>query len=231
MKFKIEYIKDVLGNNYLGIKIPNFLVDKYLKDLKYYLEDDNKYDLLVKNQKNRDNDKYHITVINVWDFNALTTTVGMQQKIDTLMQFDISDIQFMGIGEAKSYISEAYFIVCKSKILNDILKNLGLPEKDFHITIGFNPKDVFDKPKNQVIKLKSPFEKTIAKKLAQYDGKYTFVFDISNFDDVYNDEKNLNIISMTDSLLTLSVRDMKFQIGLVDDELKVLTESILKNGK
>ncbi len=226
MKFKISYVKDSIGNNYLGIKIPKYLIEKYLEDLKYYIEDDEKYDLLISNQQKRDANNYHITVVSAMELDSLFKKYGsgFHEKTNAILSFDI-DLQMLGIGEAKSYDKEAYFIVTKSHTLSEIRKTLQFPDKDFHITLGFNPKDVFDKPKNQVIKLKTPLQKEVDKQLKNTDGKYTFVFDIKNFDDTYNDERNLEFVSLTDNILTIKVRNTTFQIGMINDVLHVLTQS------
>jgi hypothetical protein len=57
----------------------------------------------------------------------------------------------IGVGQATKETNTAYFIVCESEKLDAIRTRFGLPKHDFHITIGFNPKDVHGVPKNKVL--------------------------------------------------------------------------------
>jgi hypothetical protein len=74
MTYYINYIKDILGNNYLGVNIPNGLYN-YFNELKEDIGDDD-YNLFTENQQRRDNGDYHITVINV-EYNKLSNDMGM----------------------------------------------------------------------------------------------------------------------------------------------------------
>ena len=78
----LSYIKDSIGNNYLGLKIDLSIVDAYLEKLKEITGDS--YNLLTNNQKNRDHGSYHITVINVAEFNNLTNNLGLENFVNSL---------------------------------------------------------------------------------------------------------------------------------------------------
>lgn len=149
----ISYIKDSIGNNYLGLKIDLSIVDAYLEKLKEITGDS--YNLLTNNQKNRDHGSYHITVINVVEFNNLTNNLGLNNFVNSLentLKIKITDLKLKGIGSAIDKIKNniTYFIVCESKTIDNILYNYNLPKKDLHITIGFDKKDVFDSSKSEV---------------------------------------------------------------------------------
>lgn len=153
MIYYLTYLKDRLGNNYLGIDLPIDIVDPYLSELKSKipLED---YNLLIANQQNRDHGQYHITVINVMEYNKLTKDMGVDKFINSLepiFHYEIDDLNMLGVGSAKKETNTAYFIVCESDKLDAIRIRFGLPKQDFHVTIGFNPKDVFGVRKNQLL--------------------------------------------------------------------------------
>lgn len=153
MIYYLTYLKDRLGNNYLGIDLPIDIVDPYLSELKSKipLED---YNLLIANQQNRDHGQHHITVINVMEYNKLTKDMGVDKFINSLepiFHYEIDDLNMLGVGSAKKETNTAYFIVCESDKLDAIRIRFGLPKQDFHVTIGFNPKDVFGVRKNQLI--------------------------------------------------------------------------------
>mgnify|MGYP006325814931 FL=1 len=98
---KLDYIKDTTGNNYIGINIYVDRVTPYLNKLKNIIRDD--YDTYVQNQQNRDRGHYHITVINVMDYNRISKEIGIDKFINSLehdfsQEFD--DVKFMGLGTA-----------------------------------------------------------------------------------------------------------------------------------
>ena len=67
MNHYITYLKDTLGSNYIGVKIQNTELNSFLDQLKDILGD--QYDGYISNQQKRDNGSYHITIINVMDYN------------------------------------------------------------------------------------------------------------------------------------------------------------------
>jgi hypothetical protein len=113
------------------------------------------YEIYTGNQKNRDLGKYHITVINVMDYNSLINRLGIDTFVNSLeavFDFEIDDVKLIGIGKAEKAGNTAYFVVIRSEKLDAIRNKYELPEQDFHITIGFKYKDVFGVRKNEVIK-------------------------------------------------------------------------------
>jgi hypothetical protein len=152
MVYYLTYLKDNIGQNYLGLKIPNEIVDPYLEELKNHLGGN--FDTYTENQQKRDNGHYHITVINVADYMRLCKG-GMDNFINSLepiFHYEIDDLIMKGIGMATKADNNAYFIVCESDKLGAIRTRFDLPPHDFHITLGFDPKDVFGVRKNEVMK-------------------------------------------------------------------------------
>lgn len=153
MVYYVSYLKDRLGNNYLGIDVPYEIVEPYLTKLEEILGKEN-YHIFTKNQQQRDHGNYHITVINVMDYNRLSKELGVDNFVNSLelvFDFEIDDLEMLGVGQAVKETNTAYFIVCQSDKLDAIRTRFNLPKQDFHVTIGFNPKDVFGVPKNKVI--------------------------------------------------------------------------------
>ncbi len=153
MVYYVSYVKDRLGNNYLGIDIPYEIVEPYLNRLEDVIGEEN-YQIFTKNQQTRDSGKHHMTVINVMDYNRLSKEMGVDKFINSLelvFDYEIDDLEMLGIGTATKDTNTAYFIVCKSDKLDAIRTRYELPKFDFHVTLGFNAKDVFGVPKNKVI--------------------------------------------------------------------------------
>jgi len=89
------------------------------------------------------------------DYNRLSKQIGVDKFINSLepiFHYEIDDLEIKGIGTATKETNTAYFIVCESEKLSAIRSRFELPEHDFHVTLGFNPKDVFGVRKNEVIK-------------------------------------------------------------------------------
>ncbi len=145
MEKRIEHIKDVGGQNYLAIKIEKSDIDKFLTDLKSHIGDE-AFEIYTGNQQKRDNEKYHITVINVMDYGRLTKSMGIDKFVSALqpiLEYVIDDLNMLGVGKAEGKGNTSYFVVCESDKLDAVRKRFELPKQDFHITIGFDKKDVF----------------------------------------------------------------------------------------
>lgn len=161
MIYKVGYVKDVIGNSYLGIKFTKSQMDPYLKDLYEIVDSNSKFEILISNQAKRDRREgsdytHHATIISVMEFNKLLKTMGskFQERIEIIQSLDISDLEIKGVGKAEKHNNEAYFVVLNSPTLNEIRSSLGLEFKDFHVTIGFDKKDVFGVRKSQPLKKK-----------------------------------------------------------------------------
>ena len=134
MIYYVTYIKDRIGNNYLGIKIPNSTVEPFLKDLKEIIGEAD-YNDFTENQIKRDNGSYHMTVINVMDYNKLAKDIGYDKfvnSLDSVLKYEIDDIKMMGIGTAERGGNRTYFIVCESDKLDAIRKRYELKEQDYN---------------------------------------------------------------------------------------------------
>jgi hypothetical protein len=152
MTHYLTYLKDVIGNNYVGINVPTADVEPHLERLKEVLGED--YEIFTQNKMTRDRGHYHITVINVMDYNRLAKEMGMSnflESLELIFKYPIEDLEMLGVGTASGKGNTTYFIVCQSDSLDAIRTRFNLPKYDFHVTLGFNKKDVFGVPKNKVI--------------------------------------------------------------------------------
>jgi hypothetical protein len=153
MTYYVEHIKDAIGQNYLGIKINNLDILPFLDKLRSVLSKED-YDLYTQNQQARDHGVYHMTVISVMDYGRLTKSMGMDKFVAALQpifEYEIDDLEMLGVGKAEAKGNTAYFVVCQSDKLEAIRTRFELSKHDFHITLGFDKKDVFGVPKNEII--------------------------------------------------------------------------------
>ena len=154
MTYYLTYLKDTIGNNYVGINIPEAVVEPHLEKLKEILGEED-FQIFTQNQMMRDNGHYHITVINVMDCNRLSKEMGMTdfvKSVELAFEYPIEDLELLGVGTASKGDNTAYFIVCQSDALDAVRTRFNLNKQDFHITLGFNTKDVFGVSKNMIIK-------------------------------------------------------------------------------
>jgi hypothetical protein len=220
MIYYVTYLKDTIGNNYLGIKFNNEVIDPFLDKLKEVLTEE-EYEVYISNQQKRDHGTYHMTVINVMDYNKLSKEIGMDKFINSLeIVFDteIDDLQMLGIGTANKNENTSYFVVCKSDKLDIIRDRYDLPKQDFHITLGFKWKDVFGVRKNQILENNSKFLKLLKQEFYKKEN-FNFIRQISNFDE--DKEREIIPISITESHLKILVGETIMDIGILDGENKL----------
>jgi hypothetical protein len=163
MTYYLNYLKDTIGNNYLGINIYLEIAQPFLNELKEIIGEED-FKIYTDNQKKRDHGHYHITVINVMDYNKLSKEEGVDKFVNSLepiFKYEIDDLRLMGIGTATKNENRAYFVVCESDKLDAIRTRYNLPKQDFHITLGFKWKDVFGVPKKELISKKDKFLKLL----------------------------------------------------------------------
>ena len=216
MIYYLTYIKDTIGNNYLGIDFPNGIVEPFLNELKDIIGEDD-FELFTENQKKRDHGSYHTTVINVMEYNSLAKKEGMDKFINSLessLKYEIDDFKMMGIGTAEKNVNRAYFVVCKSDKLDQIRERYGLPKYDFHITLGFKWKDVFGVRKNEVIKKEGKFLKLLKQEYYKNDN-WNFIKKIGNFD--LDPQAEIIPISITETTLTVKCDGNFIGISWMDD--------------
>lgn len=217
MIYYITHLKDKTGiNNYLGIDIPLDTIEAYLNELKEHIGELD-YEEFTKNQQLRDNSHYHITVINVMDYNRLMSQMGVDSfvnSLDPILKYDIDDLKMYGVGTAEKNGNRAYFIVCKSDKLDAIRTRFDLPQQDFHITIGFKDKDVHGVRKNEVLKKGSKFLQLLKSNFYKYNN-WEFVKEIGNFD--LDNRSEVVPIEITDTSMTFKCDGQYITVGYLDD--------------
>ncbi|NCQ51487.1 hypothetical protein GW796_06250 [archaeon] len=140
---KCNVIFDSKGNDYLALDISpsNFLpYESFMINHGFNHE--------VNLKKERDNGKYHITLINVAQWGFLIKK-GETDSILKQYNNQLFKLTPYGIGKAEKNGNTAYFLIFENDLLNNIRINSNLEQHDFHMTLGFKDKDVFGKPKNR----------------------------------------------------------------------------------
>lgn len=206
----ISQIKDVLQNNYLGVIIFEDFIKNFLEDFKNYIGDE-KYIIYTKNQKERDRGGYHLTVFNTIEYNKILLKKNIKDlsiQLEKLFNYPIDDLIMVGIGNAKHNNNESYFIVCKSEKIQNIRNIFDLPDKDLHITIGFNFRDVHGVPKNQVLKIDLAFIKLFKKYYYDDNEDFEWVKYLQNFNG--NEDYDIKILNLKDNSARFRIGDKHY---------------------
>ncbi|WP_448211143.1 hypothetical protein [Colwellia sp. MEBiC06753] len=131
-----QMLTDNAGLTYVGATVDQTAVAQYLTRLNQILQQD--FQRFRQNQINRDHGKFHITLVNPFEIKELTD-FQVQSLVDGKHQFEFDIID---LGMVKNETGSAYFVVAESESAEALRKGLQLSAKDFHITLGFAPKDV-----------------------------------------------------------------------------------------
>jgi len=220
MVYYVNYLKDVLGNNYLGLEIPVSVIQPYLNELKDILGEDD-YATFTDNQIKRDGGHYHITVINVMDYNRLSKSMGVDKfvnSLDPIFKYPIDDLRMMGVGRAQKNENVSFFVVCLSEKLDAVRGRFELGKQDFHVTLGFKWKDVFGVPKNELFKKESKFTQLLRSEFYKNEN-WGFIRKISNFD--LDSKAEIIPVKLTDTYLKVKCEGYYLDIGYQEDGEKL----------
>ncbi len=179
---------------------------------------DDEYQEFTKHKMLRDGSKFHITVINVMDYNRLCKDLGIDDFINSLepiFKYEIDDIRMKGIGTATKGENRTFFIVCKSDKLEAIRTRFDLPEFDFHITLGFKNKDVHSVRKNMVITKNQKFLKLLRVEFYKKNN-WDFVKEIGNFK--LDKLSDVVPVALNDNYLKVKCDGNIMDISLLDNQ-------------
>ena len=142
MKAQIVSLASKSGRPYLGIKVNPEWVTPYLDELRLHTSAA-EYQQLIGNQQERDSGQYHLTVISPPELELLDT-----EDTQTLIGLEVI-LQPLGVGKVTKLRNSAYFVVVECSVIDQHRDDLVLPEKDLHITLGFNVSDIHDRSKGR----------------------------------------------------------------------------------
>ena len=155
VKIKIVELQDSKGLVYAGGEISSTDLQLYLTQLKHILGDE--FSKFRKNQALRDHNTFHMTLVNPYEYRDLKTPMVFG---------DTFTVTLLGLGTVEKNVvlkavvpndvdkkdhnkHSTYFVVAESKEAQLFRQKLALAPKDFHVTLGFSPNDVFGLSKNK----------------------------------------------------------------------------------
>ena len=130
----INELTDSSGLVYLGAKVSLADINEYLTQFRNEVGDD-KYAMYRQYQSARDRHSFHVTLINPFEYQTIN-----KEKLKLSQPFRVT---LHGLGRVENTDKESYFVVASSRDGQFIRQELLLKNKDFHITLGFFPGDVY----------------------------------------------------------------------------------------
>jgi len=132
IQIKVVKLTDNSGLTYIGGKVSAADLAPYLSQMKQILGDD--FALFRQNQSARDHHTFHLTLINPYEYQTLT------KDVDIGASFSVS---LHGLARVSVDDKSTYFVVAHSLQAKSYRQSLVLNNKDFHVTLGFNPSDIY----------------------------------------------------------------------------------------
>lgn len=139
MKLKSQKLISSSGSPYLGSYVQPFVIAPYQKALIDKIGRERSIRLFF-NRRKRDGILHHVTIIAPSELRY----PEWRPEIGKILDF-----QIVGMGRAFEGQFEAAFVVLSSLEASRLRKHYNLPPRDFHITVGFDPKDIHHKHKDR----------------------------------------------------------------------------------
>lgn len=223
MYYKIQYVKDNINDsaNSLGIIFNQNEIYNFIDDFKKV---EPNWEIFLEN-KIKENEKFFLEILNKFELTELFNK--NYKKIENILQMEVTDLNFKGLGSNDGEFDTVYYVICESDLLSEIRKSLSLDPIDFNITIGFDKKNIknIDRSDKTIIEIETDFEKTIKEKLEDNNNEYSFIFNIGNFPNHLKIDDKIKIIEKNKENILIGIDDSIISIMLIDqgngDELWV----------
>ncbi|WP_019026463.1 hypothetical protein [Colwellia piezophila] len=132
IQIKVIELTDNSGLKYIGGKVNAADLDHYLSQMKKILGDD--FALYRQHQSARDHHAFHMTLINPYEYQTITQDIALGSSLS---------VSLNGLGRVKQGNKTTYFVVGQSLEVASYRQKLALTKKDFHVTLGFYPSDIY----------------------------------------------------------------------------------------
>jgi len=137
IRIQIKELKDNSGLVYIGAAVYKADLSPFLAELKSELKEE--FIKYRQNQASRDHQQFHLTLINPYEYQNIDSLHSAQLlKIDQHI-----NVSLLGLGKASKENKTTFFVVAQSPDAKFYRQQFILPNKDFHITLGFEPQDVY----------------------------------------------------------------------------------------
>ncbi len=154
LRLSIRKLADSQGQVYLGALVSRAELLPYLAQLKTILTGD--FERFRANQAARDQQSFHLTLINPIEYQHVDKQL-VEQLLSPSINVNFSSqlqVRLLGLGKAENAGKSSYFVVAQSNDAQLIRQRFLLNHKDFHVTLGFDPSDIYDVKKDSSTLLK-----------------------------------------------------------------------------
>jgi hypothetical protein len=143
IRVRITQLKDNQGQVYLGAIISRAELSPYLVKLEQLLG--NSFQVFRKYQAARDHQLFHMTLLAPQEYQfADKTLVAKLLAPDFNSNFSSQlNVTLLGLGKVEQENKQTYYVVAQSNDAQLIRQRFLLKNKDFHVTLGFNPNDIY----------------------------------------------------------------------------------------
>lgn len=143
IRVKLTQLKDNQGQVYLGAIVSRAELSPYLAKLEQLLGDD--YQAFRRFQAARDHQMFHMTLLAPKEYQLADKAL-----VEKLLAPDFNsnfssqlNVTLLGLGKVVLEDKQTYFVVAQSHDAQLIRQRFLLKNKDFHVTLGFKPSDIY----------------------------------------------------------------------------------------
>ncbi len=149
LRLQVTKLSDSQGQVYLGALVSRAELLPYLTQLKGILKDD--FETFRANQAARDHQLFHMTLLSPNEYQLVDKVL-----VDKLLAADFKsnfpkqlNVSLLGLGKVEKDDKKTFFVVAQSSDGQLIRQRFLLPAKDFHMTLGFEPNDIYGVKKDK----------------------------------------------------------------------------------
>lgn len=149
LRLQIEKLTDSQGQIYLGASVNRVELLPYLTQLKALLKDD--FQSFRANQAARDHQSFHLTLLSPKEY-QLADKALIEKLLAPSFNSNFSsqlNVTLLGLGKAEQGSKKTFFVVAQSNDAQLIRQHFLLQSKDFHVTLGFSPSDIYSVKKDR----------------------------------------------------------------------------------
>lgn len=143
IRVKVSLLKDSQGQEYLGAIINRAELSPYLVQLLQVLGES--FEKFRSLQSARDHQLFHMTLLSPPEFQLADKSL-VNKLLDPAFNSNFSsqlNVTLLGLGKVVADQKQTYFVVAQSNDAQLIRQRFLLNNKDFHVTLGFNPSDIY----------------------------------------------------------------------------------------
>jgi hypothetical protein len=143
LRLKVTKLQDNQGQKYLGALVSRAELSPYLTQLQGLLKEEFNYYRSL--QVARDHQLFHLTILSPREYQLADKAIIKKLLLSAANHSFSSqlNVTLFGLGKVVQDDKTAFYVIAQSADAQLIRQRFILPAKDFHITLGFNPSDIY----------------------------------------------------------------------------------------